>query len=143
MFKSLVISAALLAALAVHAEPASVPSKGQLAGLCADCSWVAKVYSEERKGEGSGVGAVGGAVIGGLLGNRVGGGTGRALMTVGGAAAGGYAGNEIEKNSNKHRVWLVQLVHRDGRKQTRELQRDPQLRAGDVVVSKNGTLVRR
>ena len=147
--KSFLVSASLAALLgvtamhAVHAEPASVPSKNQLAALCKDCAWVSGVRSEERKGEASGVGVVGGAVIGGLLGNRVGGGTGKALMTAGGAVAGGYAGNEIEKNSKKHRVWIVQLVHKDGHRQTRELNNDPQLRAGDVVFSKNGRLERR
>ena len=119
-----------------------VPEKSQLQRLCKDCSFVSNVHTETRQGKSSGVGVVGGAVVGGLLGNQVGGGTGKALMTLGGAAAGGYAGNQIEKNSNKHTVWVVRLVHKDGRAQTREFSNDPQLRAGDTVASRDGRLMR-
>ncbi len=119
-----------------------IPEKSQLSRLCKDCAFVSAVHSETRQGKSSGVGVVGGAVVGGLIGNRVGGGTGKALLTLGGAAAGGYAGNEIEKNSNKHTVWVVRLVHKDGHAQTREFSNDPQLRAGDTVASRDGRLVR-
>ena len=127
---------ALSTAFAAHADPAP---------LCRDCMRVLNVHVETRKAEsGSGVGAVGGAVVGGLLGNRLGGGTGRALMTVGGAAAGGYAGNEIEKNRHKYSVWIVELKRADGTVRRRELRSDPHVRQGDVVVAqKDGRLVRR
>ena len=119
-----------------------VPDKSQLSRMCKDCSFVTEVHNETRQGKTSGVGVVGGAVVGGLLGNRAGGGTGKALLTVGGAAAGGYAGNEIEKNSKKYTVWVVRLIHKDGRAQTREFSNDPQLRAGDTVASSDGRLTR-
>jgi len=133
---ALALSIAAVAAPAIQAAPAP---------LCRDCMRVLNVHVEQRKAEsGSGAGAVGGAVIGGLLGNRVGGGTGRALMTVGGAAAGGYAGNEIEKNMHKYSVWVVQLKRADGTVRNRELRNDPHVRQGDVVVAqKDGRLVRR
>ncbi|WP_077033102.1 glycine zipper 2TM domain-containing protein [Pelomonas sp. KK5] len=132
---------ALAAVLALSAGVAQADP----APLCRDCMRVVNVHVEQRKAEsGSGAGAVGGAVIGGLLGNRVGGGTGRALMTVGGAAAGGYAGNEIEKNMHKYSVWVVELKRADGTVRRRELRSDPHLRAGDVVVAqKDGHLARR
>jgi len=57
--------------------------------------------------------------------------------------AGGVAGNEIEKNSKKYTVWVVRMVGRDGVAHTREQARNPELRAGDVVVYENGAFVRR
>ena len=125
-----------------NAGPTVQPDKAQLGRLCGNCGFVSEVHAETRQGKASGVGVVGGAVVGGLLGNRLGGGTGRALMTAGGAAAGGYAGNEIEKNANKHTVWVVHLVYKDGARHTRELGSDPQLRAGDVVRMQDGRLSR-
>ena len=134
--KTLAALALSVAAFTAHAAPAP---------LCRDCMRVLNVHVEQRKAEsGSGAGAVGGAVIGGLLGNRVGGGTGRALMTVGGAAAGGYAGNEIEKNMHKYSVWVVELKRADGTVRRRELRNDPHVHEGDIVVAqKDGRLVRR
>lgn len=136
--------ALLLGAAAAQAASGHsiVPEKSQLSRLCRDCAFVSEVHNETRQGKTSGVGVVGGAVVGGLLGNRVGGGTGKALLTVGGAAAGGYAGNQIEKNSKKYTVWVVRLVNKDGSRRTREFRNDPQLRAGDTVVSRDGRLTR-
>ncbi|QPF71948.1 glycine zipper 2TM domain-containing protein [Roseateles sp. DAIF2] len=108
--------------------------------LCDECSRVVSVQSEERQGEGSGLGAIGGAVIGGLLGNQVGGGSGKKIATVGGAVAGGYAGNEIEKRHKSYRVWVVRLADRDGATRRHEQRQDPQVRAGDVVVVRDGLL---
>lgn len=142
---SLALNLALLGG-AAQAQPeaaASRPTPMQLAKLCNGCSWVAEVKSQERKGEGSGLGAVGGAVVGGLLGNQVGGGTGKKIATVGGAVAGGYAGNEIEKRSKSYRVWVVTLIDKDGRSRRHEQRSDPQLRSGDSVVLKDGRLERR
>ena len=138
------IAATLALLLGVMSAQAAniVPEKSQLQRLCKDCAFVSNVHTETRQGKSSGVGVVGGAVGGGLLGNQVGGGNGKALMTLGGAAAGGYAGNEIEKNSKKHTVWVVRLIHKDGRAQTREFSNDPQLRAGDTVASREGRLTR-
>ncbi len=127
---------------AAHAAPTINPDRAQLGRLCSSCGFISEVHTESRQGKASGVGVVGGAVVGGLLGNRVGGGSGRALMTLGGAAAGGYAGNQIEKNSNKHTVWVVHMVYRDGSRHTRELGYDPQLRGGDVVRMQDGRLNR-
>ena len=113
------------------------------ARLCDECYRVVGVRSEEHKGQGSGLGAVGGAVIGGLLGNQVGGGNGKKLATVGGAVAGGFAGNEIERRNKSARVWIVQMVDRDGSSRTHQQGHDPEVRDGDVVVLRDGQLQRR
>ncbi len=111
--------------------------------LCSECARVVEVHEETRQGKASGLGAVGGALVGGLLGNQVGGGTGKKIATIGGAVAGGYAGNEIEKRQKSHRVWVVRLSHADGSTQRLEQSQDPGLRAGDVVVVRDGRIERR
>ena len=145
---SFVSAAALCAAVTVHAadgasreKPAAV--KAALASLCDGCALVKDVRTEQRKGEGSGLGAVGGAVVGGLLGHQVGGGSGKTLLTVGGAVAGGVAGNEIEKQSKKHTVWITRVTLKDGSVKSYTQASDPQLRAGDVVHIEGSTLKRR
>jgi outer membrane lipoprotein SlyB len=124
-------------------QPALNDEPAPLARLCNECSRVVSVRSEQRQGQGSGLGAIGGAVLGGLLGNQIGGGTGKQIATVGGAVAGGMAGNEVEKRSKSERVWVIRLAHKDGSTQTHEQRDDPQLQAGDVVVLREGQLQRR
>lgn len=119
------------------------PSASASPALCAECARVVEVHEETRQGKASGIGAVGGAVLGGILGNQVGGGTGKKIATIGGAVAGGYAGNEIEKRQKSHRVWVVRLNHADGSTQRLEQGQDPGLRAGDVVVVRDGRIERR
>lgn len=123
--------------------PPALASRTVVNRLCNECSRVVRVHSEEHKGSGSGLGAVGGALIGGLLGNQIGGGNGKKIATVGGAVAGGMAGNEIEKRNKSERVWFVQLVNADGSTHTHQQRSDPELREGDVVVSRDGVLQRR
>jgi outer membrane lipoprotein SlyB len=122
------------------ATTAAAETKASTRPLCADCARVVSVRSEERQGEGSGLGAIGGAVIGGLLGNQVGGGSGKKIATVGGAVAGGYAGNEIEKRHKSYRVWIVRLAEPDGSSRNHVQRQDPQVQAGDVVVLRDGLL---
>ncbi|HLO93477.1 MAG TPA: glycine zipper 2TM domain-containing protein, partial [Burkholderiaceae bacterium] len=126
-------------------EPGKQPaaSASSSPALCHECARVVEVHEETRQGKASGIGAVGGAVIGGLLGNQVGGGTGKKIATIGGAVAGGYAGNEIEKRQKSYRVWVVRLSHADGSTQRLEQAQDPALRAGDVVVVRDGRIERR
>ncbi|TXI21308.1 MAG: glycine zipper 2TM domain-containing protein [Roseateles sp.] len=142
---------ALLLALssnALRAEPepppaaASTPTAAQRAKLCEGCAWVQQLHTETREGKASGLGVVGGAVLGGLLGHQVGGGTGKKIATVGGAVAGGYAGNEAEKHLKQRKVWIVQLLAKDGSTRRVELAEDPQLRVGDTVREQDGRLVR-
>ena len=140
---SLVTVAALGAGVVQAADAAAPAAKAALAALCDGCALVKDVRAEQRKGEGSGLGAVGGAVVGGLLGHQVGGGSGKTLLTVGGAVAGGVAGNEIEKRSKTHTVWVTRVTMKDGSVKSYTQASDPQLRAGDVVHVENGVLKRR
>jgi outer membrane lipoprotein SlyB len=128
-----------------HASQQRRPQQPPVAApaLCAECSRVTAVRSEEREGQASGIGVIGGAVLGGLLGHQVGGGTGKKIATVGGAVAGGYAGNEVEKRSKTQHVWIVSLTDGDGSMHKHEQASDPQLRVGDVVVMHDGRLERR
>lgn len=125
------------------APAAGKASADSAPALCGECARVTEVHEETRQGKASGIGAVGGAVLGGLLGHQVGGGTGKKIATIGGAVAGGYAGNEIEKRQKSHRVWVVRLSHADGSTQRLEQAQDPGLRAGDVVVVRDGRIERR
>jgi outer membrane lipoprotein SlyB len=143
------VAATALAAAAITVQAASekpaaeAPAKSALASLCEGCALVKDVHTEQRKGKGSGVGAVGGAVVGGLLGHQVGGGSGKSLMTVGGAVAGGVAGNEIEKRAKKHTVWVTRVTLRDGSVKSYTQANDPHLSSGDVVHIEGNTLRRR
>lgn len=88
--------------------------------ICANCGTVEAVTAVERKGQGSGVGAVGGGVLGAIVGNQIGKGSGRTAATVLGAIGGGVAGNVIEKNIKKETVYQVQLRMEDGSLRTME-----------------------
>ena len=140
---SFVAGAALCAAAvsvqAANGAPSEKPAavKAALASLCDGCALVKDVRTEQRKGEGSGLGAVGGAVVGGLLGHQVGGGSGKTLLTV------GVAGNDIYKQSKKHTVWVPRVTLKDGSVKSYTQASDPQLRAGDVVHIEGSTLKRR
>ena len=81
---------------------------------CANCGVVEGVRPVQRKGEGTGVGALAGGVIGGALGNKVGAGNGRTAMTVIGAVGGGMAGHEIEKRARSETVYEVRVRMDDG-----------------------------
>lgn len=101
------------------AKPAARPAPVKVAAAtCATCGVIEAVTPVEKKGEGTGVGAVGGAVIGGVLGNQVGGGSGKKAMTVIGAVGGGMAGHEIEKRQRATTVYQVKVRMDDGTTRT-------------------------
>ncbi len=95
--------------LAENAPPAAKP-----AAVCKTCGVVESVQAVQKKGKGTGVGAVAGGVVGGAVGNQFGHGNGRAAMTVLGAVGGGLAGNEIEKRSRSTTVYQVKVRMDDG-----------------------------
>ena len=68
----------------------------------------------QKKGEGTGIGAVAGGVLGGVVGNQVGGGNGKKAMTVLGAVGGGMAGHEIEKRQRSTTLYAVKVRMQDG-----------------------------
>ena len=46
---------------------------------------------------------------------------------------GAMVGNEIEKNRNKHRVWIITVQHKDGSTQVVESASDPAFKVGSVA----------
>lgn len=111
------------------------PTQSQLKALCSNCRIVTRVRTESHKGRSSGLGAVGGAVAGGLIGKKVGDST---VGTIGGAVVGGLVGNEAERRIKRRTVWIITTMTADGVTRTVQLDADPNLRTGDVVVSAGG-----
>ena len=94
---------------------AAQPAKQHLAtAACTGCGVVESVTPFQKKGEGTGVGAVGGAVLGGVLGHQMGGGKGRDAMTAIGVVGGGIAGHEVEKRARATTLYNVKVRMEDG-----------------------------
>lgn len=110
------------------------------AAACANCGTVESVRLIERKGSGSGLGAVAGGVAGALLGNQVGGGSGRTVMTIAGAGGGAYAGHEIEKSMNKSSAYQIKVRMPDGSLRTLTQREVPNVNSGDRVRVSNGVI---
>ena len=98
-------------------RPAPAPAR-TAAAACATCGVVEAVTPVQKKGEGTGVGAVGGAVVGGLIGSQMGGGDGKKAMAVLGAVGGGMAGHEIEKRQRATTLYQVKVRMDDGTHRT-------------------------
>ena len=106
--------------------------------VCHVCGTVESVTPVERKGQGTGLGAVGGGVVGALVGNQFGGGNGRTVATILGAVGGGFAGNAIEKNVRKTTVYEIAIRMDDGA--VRHLERRAPVAAGTRVTLQGNTL---
>ncbi|MGH8820764.1 MAG: glycine zipper 2TM domain-containing protein [Rhodoferax sp.] len=106
--------------------------------VCHVCGTVESVTPVERKGQGTGLGAVGGGVVGALVGNQFGGGNGRTVATILGAVGGGFAGNAIEKNVRKTTVYEIAIRMDDGT--VRHLERRAPVAAGTRVTLQGNTL---
>jgi len=122
--------------------PATSPPVTQSAPVCADCGTVSGIREVERKGEGTGLGAIGGAVIGGVLGNQIGRGKGKTIATVGGAAGGAYAGHQIEKSARSTKTWNVTIRMDNGTDRTIALDTAPALAVGDKVRVDGNNIIR-
>jgi outer membrane lipoprotein SlyB len=85
-----------------------------VAAACTSCGVIESVTPFQKKGEGTGIGAVAGGVLGGVVGNQVGGGNGKKAMTVLGAVGGGMAGHEIEKRQRSTTLYAVKVRMQDG-----------------------------
>jgi outer membrane lipoprotein SlyB len=83
-----------------------------VAAACTSCGVIESVTPFQKKGEGTGIGAVAGGVLGGVVGNQVGGGNGKKAMTV--LGAGGMAGHEIEKRQRSTTLYAVKVRMQDG-----------------------------
>jgi len=110
---------------------------------CADCGTVSAIREVEKKGEGTGLGAIGGAVIGGVIGNQFGGGSGKKILTVAGAAGGAYAGHQVEKSARSTKVWEVTVRMDDGRNRTIALASAPALAVGERVRVEGNNIIKR
>jgi outer membrane lipoprotein SlyB len=128
--------------IAGTAAPATSPPVTQSPPVCANCGTVSAIREVEKKGEGTGVGAIGGAVIGGVLGNQIGRGRGRTVATVAGAAGGAYAGHQIEKSARSDKLWNVTIRMDDGSDRTIALGSAPALAVGDKVRVEGSNIIR-
>ena len=94
----------------------------------------------EKKGEGTGLGAVAGGLTGLIVGNQLGSGKGRNVGALLGAAGGAYAGNQIEKNTHSTKSYEVHVRMEDGSFRTIPMATPPAWRTGDRVRLVNGAL---
>ena len=108
--------------------------------ICRDCGTVSDIREYEKKGDGSGLGAVAGGVAGALLGNQVGNGNGRTAMTILGAAGGAYAGNAVEKNVKANKMTEVTVRFEDNTSRVFSYNNPVGYRIGDRVKVVNGQL---
>lgn len=121
---------------------AATPTPPPAARICAECGVIDTIHVIDKKGEGSGVGAVGGAVVGGLLGNQIGRGRGNTAATVVGAVGGAVAGNEVEKRVKATKDYQVSVRMDDGNSRSFTFEADPGYIVGDKVKVIDGRLIR-
>ncbi|TVO53386.1 glycine zipper 2TM domain-containing protein [Denitromonas halophila] len=107
---------------------------------CPDCGVVTRVETLDRRGKGSGIGAIAGGVVGGLLGNQVGKGSGKDLATIAGAVIGGVAGHNVERNVTPTTRYRITVEMNDGSVRTIDQDEPPSWMAGDRVRVEGGRL---
>lgn len=107
---------------------------------CFDCGIVESMREVEKKGDGTGLGAIAGGIGGLILGNQVGGGAGNKIATVLGAAGGAYAGHQVEKNARSMKTYEIGVRMESGSYRTIASDSAPTWRAGDHVRIVNGAL---
>ncbi len=108
---------------------------------CVNCGVVESIRAVERRGSGTGLGAVAGGLTGLLVGNQMGRGNGRTAMTLLGGAGGAFAGNEIEKNSKRSMSYEVRVRLDNGGVRTIHEINSPSVAVGDKVRVVNGAIV--
>jgi outer membrane lipoprotein SlyB len=92
----------------------TAPATTVAAAACTTCGVIESVTPFQKKGEGTGIGAVAGGVLGGVVGHQVGGGNGKKAMTVLGAIGGGVAGHEVEKRQRSTTLYAIKVRMQDG-----------------------------
>ena len=128
--------------VAAGERAASAPATPPVARICAECGVIDAINATDKKGDGSGLGAVGGAVVGGLLGNQIGRGNGNTAATVVGAVGGAFAGNEVEKRVKTTKEFHVTVRMDDGSTRSFTFNNDPAYVVGDKIKVIDGRLVR-
>lgn len=120
--------------------PGSFAEKAELARKsCDDCGVVVAVRELERKGEGTGLGAVVGGVAGAVVGHEIS--RGRDVGTVVGAAGGAIAGHQIERHARTTKHYEVQVRMPDGKLRSVRFATPPAWKSGDKVRLQDGKLV--
>lgn len=133
-------AAAPVVAQAPRPQPAPDPVVQPVARYCPDCGVVTQVETLDRRGKGSGVGAIAGGVVGGLLGNQVGKGSGKDLATIAGTVIGGVAGHNVERNMTPTTRYRITVRMNDGSIRTIDQDQPPSWRPGDTVRVEGGRL---
>lgn len=121
-------------------RPQPAPVVQPVARYCPDCGVVTQVETLDRRGKGSGVGAIAGGVVGGLLGNQVGKGSGKDLATIAGAVIGGVAGHNVERNMTPTTRYRITVRMNDGSIRTIDQDQPPSWQPGDTVRVEGGRL---
>jgi outer membrane lipoprotein SlyB len=106
---------------------------------CVDCGVVVAVRLVERKGDGTGLGAVVGGVAGAVVGHEIS--DGKDVGTVVGAAGGAIAGHQIERHARTTRHYEVRVRMADGKVRTVKFAAQPAWKSGDRVRLQDGKLV--
>ena len=124
---------------ATQSQPAAAGSSAAAssrpaAPSCDNCGTVASITPIERKGEGTGAGAVGGAAAGGVIGHQIGSGSGNKIATVVGALAGGYAGHKAEERIRTQTAYRVTVRMESGGTRTFEMSDASHLSPGQKVT---------
>jgi outer membrane lipoprotein SlyB len=128
--------------VAANERTESVPVTPPVARICTECGVIDAVSVSDKKGDGTGLGAVGGAVVGGLLGNQIGRGNGNTAATVVGAVGGALAGNEVEKRVKTTKEYHISVRMDDGSTRSFTFASDPAYMVGDKIKVIDGKLVR-
>lgn len=113
-----------------------------VARICIECGVIDTINVVEKKGSGSGLGAVGGAVAGGLLGNQIGNGRGNTAATVVGAVGGALAGNEVEKRVKTVKEYQVNVRMDDGSTRNFTFDAAPAYVVGEKIKVIDGKIVK-
>lgn len=113
-----------------------------VARICTECGVIDAINVVEKKGDGSGLGAVGGAVVGGLLGNQIGGGRGKTAATVVGVVGGALAGNEVEKRVKSVNEYHVTVRMNDGSSRNFTFDAAPGYAVGEKIKVIDGRIVK-
>jgi hypothetical protein len=123
-------------------EPTAAPPPPVIARICNECGVIDAINVVDKKGSGSGLGAVGGAVVGGLLGKQVGQGRGNTVATVVGAVGGALAGNEVEKRAKATQEFHVIVRMENGGTQDFTFDSAPAYVIGEKVKVIDGKLIK-
>jgi outer membrane lipoprotein SlyB len=122
-------------------EKAPVVAKPARPAACVDCGVVVAVRAEEKKGKGTGLGAVIGGVAGAVVGHGIS--DGKDAGTIVGAAGGAVAGHQIERHARATQRFHIDVRMADGTVKTVSSDTAPAWKSGDRVRLQNGRLLAR